>query len=247
MKYVLSPWIMELANKCSKVPGMKKMLKPFYYNYKKKLERKRNQNFQHSSLTVLSAFDECMQINNIPYTLIFGSLLGAVREHGFIKHDLDIDVAIHSTLRSEKLYNAMQKAGFSLIHRFIIEDGSLGCEDTFEYKDTGVTIDIFYIYPAIDQFTYCCCWNNAEGCTTLRESIKKIGGVYPRRIEQPIGHQYIRVPFEQIEVSITSNAHECLAFAYGNDYMIPDPNYQPPTTHRYIWYEKIAKVEIYKK
>lgn len=244
MKYVLPAWLLEIANTMASVPFVKSALKPIYYPFKGFLEKKRKLNFHKYSLVALKTFDECLTANGIPYSLIFGSLLGAIREHGFINHDLDIDVALLIEERNHKLHELLQKNGFKLIRRFIIEDGSLGCEETFEYANTGVTIDIFYICPAIDKYQYCCCWNKAEGCATYRESANKIGGAYPRLIDQPIKNKMIRVPFENIEVSITANAHECLEFAYGSNYMIPDPNFEPPTAHRTIWHHKIAKIEF---
>lgn len=247
MKYVLPAWLMEIAHKGSKIPFVKPLLKPFYYSFKNNLEKKRNKNFHKYSLAALKDFDNCLSDNNITYTLIFGSLLGAIREKGFIKHDLDIDVAMFIKDKTPMLYDVLNDAGFKIIRRFIIDDGALGCEETFEYANTGVTIDVFYICPPIHKYPYCCCWNKAEGCATYRESVEKIGGVYPRLIDQPVSETMVRTPFENIEVSITSSAIECLEFAYGSNYMTPDPNFQPPLEHRYNWYNKIAKVEFFEE
>ena len=245
MNFVLPAWLIEIAHKGAKIPYVKSLFKPLYYSFKQVLEKKRNDNFHKYSLNALKSFDKCLSDAKIPYTLIFGSLLGAVREGGFIKHDLDIDVALYINDRTSLLYKILKEEGFKLIRRFVIDDGMQGCEETFEYKNTGVTLDIFYICPPIDKYPYCCCWNKAEGCSTYRESVKKIGGVYPRRIDQPVKKEMRRVPFETISVSITTNAHECLEFAYGPNYMIPDPNFIPPVQHRYVWYEKLANVEFF--
>ncbi len=245
MKYVIPAWLMEIAHKSASIPFVKSVLNPIYDLYKQRLENKRNSNFHRFSLNALRVFDECLTKNSIPYTLIFGSLLGAIRESGFIKHDLDIDVALFIEDRTPVLHRILDEAGFRLIRRFIIGDGSLGCEETYEFFHSGVTIDIFYICSPIDNYQYCCCWNKAEGCATYRESVKKIGGVYPRRIDQPVNRVMVRAPFENIEVSITANAKECLEFAYGKSYMIPDPDFRPPTDHRYICYDIIAQVEFY--
>ncbi len=246
MKYVLPAWLMEIAHKAATIPFVKPLLKPIYYPFKNKLEKKRNENFHKYSLAALKAFDSCLIEHKIPYTLIFGSLLGAIREKGFIKHDLDIDVALFNKDRTPILYEILNDAGFKIIRRFIIDDGSLGCEETFEFANTGVTIDIFYICQPIELYPYCCCWNKAQGCATYRESVEKIGGVYPRLIDQPVSYAMRRVPFENIEVSITENFEECLEFAYGKNYMIPDPNFKPPKEHRFVWKDKIAQVEFYK-
>lgn len=45
-------------------------------------------------MDVIQEFDEVMTSNSYRYFLIFGSMLGAVREHGLIKHDMDLDTAM---------------------------------------------------------------------------------------------------------------------------------------------------------
>ena len=239
----MSEKLVEIAHKVSKIPGAKKILKPFYYPYKSLMIKKRNKRFRANALEALKAFDECMITNGVNYTLIFGSLLGAIREKGFIKHDLDIDVAVPIGGKNENMYNGLKNYGFKLKRRFSIDDGKLGCEETFGYKNSGVTIDIFYICLPIDELPYCCCWEQYGDCVTPNESMRKYGGVIPRRIELPFTYQYERVPFEDIEVNIDSNAHQISEYSYGPNYMIPDPHYVVPKEHRVIWYEKNAIYE----
>lgn len=243
MKDRLSSSLIEFAHKVSKIPFAKALIKPFYYPYKKRVVELRKKNFKKDALRVLSAFDNSMIENDIPYIVIFGTLLGAIREHGFIGHDCDIDVAIRIEDRTEKLRNVLKNAGFRLTERYQIEDGRLGCEETYIYEGTTVSIDIFYICPAIDQFPYCCCWNQFDGCSTPRESMKRYGGVIPRRIEFPVSEEIQRVIFETINVNIPKNAHQICEFCYGTDYMIPNPNNIPPKEHRVVWVDKLASYE----
>lgn len=243
MKDRIPFWLLELAHKVAQNSIAKKILKPFYYTYKKRIATSRNKNFRKYALEALTIFDRCMLENNINYSLTFGSLLGAVREKGFIGHDLDIDVMLPIEERSPLIQEVLKMNGFKLSHRFSIEDGALGCEECYLYKNTGVSIDVFYISPAIDKFPYVCCWNLFPGCATSRESANKYGGVIPRRIETPTNNKIIRAQFENIKVNIPENYSEILEFYYGENYMTPDPNYVPPKEHRYIWTEKIAKYE----
>lgn len=240
----LPNWIVVYANKIAKIPMAKSILKPLYYPFKKKIERNLNEAFRVHALELLENFDKCMNELGVQYTLIFGSLLGAIREKGFIGHDLDIDVAIFYEDRSEFLISLLKEYGFKLNHRFAIENGELGCEESFLFKETGVSIDIFYIHPAINEYPYVCCWNYAEGCVTYQESMRKFGYVTPRRIELPFNREFIRVDFETIKVNISANAHLLCEYSYGPDYMIPNPNYKVPTEHRYVWKEKKAHFEI---
>ena len=243
MKGKIPIWVYEYAHSAAKIPFVKTLLKPFYYRYKERVAKERNQLFKDCALDLLCAFDKCMINNNFNYCLIFGTLLGAIREGGFIPHDCDIDVALYVEERSPELYELLRKYGFRLIHRFMIGDGQLGCEETFEYLNTGVTIDIFYICPPIDEYPYVCCWNYGEGCATYRDTMKKYGGITPRRIELPFNNRFVRVPFESIEVCIPENPHEICKFCYGEGYMTPDPNYIIPTDHRVVWNDVKAKYE----
>ena len=111
------------------------------------------------------------------------------------------------------------------------------------YKNTQVTIDVFYVCPPIDKLPYCCCWNLCGNSATARESMKKHGKVIPRRIELPFSYETKRIVFESIEVNIDINADQISRYCYGPDYMIPNPNYIVPVEHRVVWSEKSAIYE----
>ena len=241
----LPDWLEVFANKVAKIPGVKTVLKPLYYSFKGHINKNLNNEFRMHALDLLESFDKCMVDNNIDYTLIFGTLLGAIREHGFIGHDLDIDVALFIEDRSEKLAEVLNSAGFRLKHRFSIDDGTLGCEESYMYKNTGVSIDIFYIHPAINELPYVCCWNCVGDSVNLMDSMRKYGHVIPRRIEMPISRKLNRVDFETIQVNISETAKDMSEYSYGPNFMTPDPNYVAPTNHRVIWYEKKAILELF--
>lgn len=150
MKYKLSPKLVTFAHNVAKLPFAKKMLKPFYYAYKKKLQNNRNKLFKANALQTLNDFDKAMKSAGMNYVLMFGSMLGAVREHGFIKHDLDIDTAMWAEDFSAEIEKVLVNAGFELNHSYEIDGGKLARELTFEKN--GVDIDIFFIYPAIDEY-----------------------------------------------------------------------------------------------
>lgn len=212
--------------------------------YKRMFERhkvnNRNTLFRQNAISVLKAFTDCMDRNDVEYTLAFGSLLGAVREKGFINHDLDIDVAIWYDGREGLIQTYLEKEGFRRIHCFTVDDSLSAREDTFE-KD-GVTIDIFYLYEAVDRLPYCCDFVKFPDTVDWTMSIYKHGGLLPRRIELPWDKVRVRTPFESLSLFIPRNAHEILRMRYGEDYMIPNPNWVNRLDHPYIvnWDEKIA-------
>lgn len=228
----LTKYIQELQVLTDKIKWIKPILRPFakfYYTFVDKKDKKRitnlKESFQKNGLNVLDSFDRTMTENGFKYSLAFGTMLGAVREKGFIKHDADIDVFMWIEDFDTQLIGVLTKAGFSLTHTFIVEDGKYAREDTIE-KD-GVQIDIFYIYPALEgrEYTYCCDFIPRENCRSREQSLDKYGGLLPRRLEMPTSKELIRVPFESLSLPILKNAHEFLSFRYGKDYMTPNPKW----------------------
>jgi len=239
----LTSLLSQIANFFAKIPGVKKSLEIFYRPVQRRLSQNRREAFLQNGLELLTQFHRCCEENNIKYTLAFGTLLGAVREKGFIKHDLDIDVWIWYQDRPVNIEAILLQYGFVLDHTFVIDNGKLGLEETYIYKD--VTIDLFYIYQAIDKLPYCCFFVPEGDAVTCQQSMKRFGYVSPRRIELPFGHDRILVKFYSTELFIFSNYEELLKGRYGDNYMIPDPhwtNKDKPSI--FEWMEKQA---IYKE
>lgn len=239
--------IVEIANKASKIPGVKWLLKPFYYRYKKYKEDRVIANFKRNGMSTFAEFDHILTQNGYPYFLIFGSMLGAVREHGLIKHDLDMDTAMWFEDCDDKLLNLLTDAGFKLTHSFEVDNGKSAREWTFEKN--GISIDIFFVYPAIDKYPYCCDFpfsTETTGCVSWNQLMKKLGGIPPRRVEHPFTKDIVRVKFENMVLPILANSDEILKRHYGKDYMTPiahwtrDVTTEPPT-HLVMWSGKLAE------
>ena len=244
MKNVLSPKLILFANKVAKVPLVKTILKPLYYPYKRWINSKRNKMFLTNGVTVISDFHNCFEENSLTYTLAFGTMLGAVREHGFIKHDLDLDVFIWAEDYSPNIQLILEANGFRLEHSFIIDEGKSGREET--YSKMGVSIDIFYIYPPIDTYQYTCDFSPFPDCVTWEDSQNKKGGVRSRRIEIPISKDRVQILCEGVNLYVPANYDEFLRFRYGDDYMIPNPKWQNgENPHIIEWKDKMAQFKNY--
>lgn len=244
MENTLSSKLLLFANRVAKIPFAKSILKPFYYPYKKRVDERRNRMFRENGVQVISDFDKCFKENGLVYTLAFGSMLGAIREHGFIKHDLDLDVFMWSEDYSPQIRTILETNGFKLEHTFIIDEGASGREET--YSKYGVSIDIFYIYPPINEYHYTCDFKAFPGCITWENSQEKMGGLIARRIEIPISRERILVEFEGLSLYVPSNYDEFLRFRYGDDYMIPNPTWHNgENPHIVIWEGKKAQFAKY--
>lgn len=227
---------------------LKPIIRPFYVKFiASKQVKMRNSVFLNNAVGVLATFDKAMKDADIEYTLAFGSLLGAIREGGFIKHDLDIDTAIWYSDYSSLIKTTLEKYGFKLKHSFVVDEGNSAREDT--YILNGVSIDIFYIYPPIDNFPYCCDFINHEGEETFAESLKQFNDkITARRIQLPLKRGTKLVKFEKLELPIPINGEEILEFRYGPDWKTPNPHWSMTRSYnKYVtnWIEKKVRVDLY--
>lgn len=224
MKYVLSPRIIKLGEVVAKIPFAKSLLKPVYYPYKDWLNKKRNKEFLRNGIDTLNAFAKCAQEAHVEFTLGFGTLLGAVRNKGFLKHDLDIDVCMWYRDYTDEFKNLLIKEGFNLIRSFSIDNGENGMEVTYVYNN--VSIDIFFIYPPINKLPYTChCWDPVGNAKTRDESMKLFKRLVPSRFETEYDCSILWVDFENTKMPIPSEYDKILTQRYGSDYMTPNPNF----------------------
>lgn len=94
-------------------------------------------------LRVCDAVYSALSEREIPYWADHGTLLGIVRENGFIKNDLDIDFSVPPQVRLSDVYAALEKLGFTLKWGFAYRGEIV--EITVSYK--GVGIDFFKCHP----------------------------------------------------------------------------------------------------
>lgn len=201
--------------------------------------------FDKYGIEALTKFDECLTKNHIPYSLATGTLLGAVREQGFLKHDVDIDIFVWIEDYSPNFVCLLNEYGFDLKHSFTIDEDKYGKEETYEYK--GVHIDIFYIYKLTESLSYFTDYVTFPGTVSREISIEKFGGLLPRKIIIPAKKELKRTKFENLFLPIMSNADEVLEYRYGKDYMIPNPNWSPGEENPNVvsWDDKLGIYKSY--
>lgn len=246
----VNEFILEIASKFSSNPFLKFLLRPPYSLYKyifvEASGRKEKKRFDKIGLELITKFDECLSKNGFRYSLAFGSLLGAIREKGFVKHDDDLDVWMWIDDYRPELIDNLKEYGFNLKYSFSIDDDKHGKEDTFEYK--GALIDIFYLYESDNGEKYSCIFNIFPDSISRKDSIKKHGGLLPVKCILPVSRDFERVPFESINLPVPVNALEVLKCRYGEDFMIPQPKWNKARKDQYhvIWQGKIGKYKEYK-
>ncbi|WP_195416494.1 glycosyltransferase [Enterocloster citroniae] len=128
--------------------------KKFFLSMPKAEGELRNTQLQFSELLI--AFKQIMLENGIPFWLTSGTLLGAVRHHGFIPWDDDLDVNMLDDDR-EKLFDIINKSTNLMINYVYWTDSSYGIQRfpqvRFKFSTNNTWIDVYF-------------WNNANNEST---------------------------------------------------------------------------------
>lgn len=230
----ISKRIITIGEKVSyRLPWLRNFLKPLYHKlFLDKYYAKRRKAFLQKSYGVINRFDQCLTVSKIQYSLAFGSMLGAIREKGIIGHDADLDTLVWADNDVHiKVRESLEKGGFIRTRSFVINDGRLGREETYECD--SVPIDVFYIYPPINQLPYTAYYIPKDGYPTRIISMEKTGEVQAIRLDRPYERDYIKVPFGPLFLPIMKNYDSILRACYGDNYMTPDPNFLRLNTYKW--------------
>jgi phosphorylcholine metabolism protein LicD len=175
--------------------------------------------FKFSSKKAIKKLIKTMNTHNYRYWLEFGTLLGAVREKGFISHDSDIDIAMYINDRDPNLENNLRLNGFKLKKRAKLLSGEL-IEETYQYK--SACIDFFYAYKIDRQikiFDY-----QTMNNLSPNQCMKEYGGL---RVFENIlpDHDLIKYEFYGSDTWIPDNYQLRLQKLYGSNFMVRNKNW----------------------
>ena len=177
----------------------------------------------------LAAYYKVGKKLNIDFVPMFGTLLGAYREHNFIPHDDDIDMALDIRFLTKELIDSLRDSGFE-INRLYINSNYIGCQLPMIFK--GLVCDIYFSYS-----------DNQKNHIYLPLAIEghewsystKMNIYRSKDVKIPTYDGFTKCKFAGTEVTIPSNTEDILTSLYGPDFMVPkkgvhaDPDvYQAP-------------------
>lgn len=183
----------------------------------KYLHVKRKQMYMKKyAVEALEKLYEISSKRNVPIWLEFGTLLGAVREKGFIPHDDDIDLGMFAENFNYQIERDLYDADFTILRLFNLRYASRPNEKSLSeialcYK--GLQIDIFFFEK---------CGNNRTCHSFIPSGFNKWAAY---EIRFPFD-KFKKIGFLGTEFLVPDKAEECLRCYYGDDFMIPDPNYK---------------------
>lgn len=154
-----------------------------------------------------------------PVWLDYGTLLGAYREHDFIKHDNDIDLAMFGADFDLAFQRALYDRGFNILRQFTLVDAQQPekrqlTEITLKYKQ--VQIDIFLKFQA-DGTTFGYLWGKGEAQCNKWKAFRDVFSYSGFKESDFLG----------VKVLVPENTEDFLRCKYGDDFMQPQPGWQP--------------------
>lgn len=184
-----------------------------YRLYKVPARRRKLKETGYENLKYIIEVAEKEGIQVIP---IFGTLLGLVRDKGFIPGDEDIDLAVlPGPSPKEMALTFIEKYGFHFNQALSYH----GTVTEFSLIYNGLSTDFFFLEETeTDMRTATYSWNECESYTDPRQNNVSLV-VLPKIKEQ------INTIVHGIEVKIPSNSEDVLFALYGSGWKVPDPNF----------------------
>ena len=175
---------------------------------------------------ILSNIAEIFTRHGIKGFAAFGTLLGIVREKGFIAHDEDIDLGIvPGSITPQRLLEILlnEEEGFSLAFAFSYHDRIT--EFKVYYK--GVPVDFFFFEDVGDRFRYeAFSWQ--KGVSYPSESANSVRWVY-----QPAVRELKKAEVFGVAFPIPANEEEVLVGLYGRTWRIPNARWSEDDRPKY--------------
>lgn len=169
------------------------------------------------------------------YWFDFGTLLGAVREHYFIKHDSDMDFGMMYS-DHQLVPKAMASKGIKLFSQDIVEN-KRGILQKYIYK--GIVFDIFF-YEVSEEEKTMSCYSFYNVFKYRKCEKERIRGV--KQVTLPYSG-FRKIEFIGRYINVPKDTDNYLKVLYGENYMMPNPNFSHKTNPNRLQYIRQFDIE----
>ena len=207
------------------------MTKPlFLFIHKRRAVKKQLIKAHIFQKSVRQLFPKIIEIFNslgIDYFICFGTLLGAIREHDFIKHDFDLEFGVFSDQYYPQLVCEFDGIGFKKQYRYYMADSPVKNEGFVEkYSNGEIHFDLFVFSRNTD---YIWCWSYLRDETNVLNAIK---------LQWP-NSGFERISFQGLEVPAPRNPQDFLEALYGKGWSKPCVYWEDSLANNIIEIDKI--------
>lgn len=223
--YIFTPnWIHHIKHKPQQLE--RELRKKRKFIKKNRKTRIQQNNLSKHGFILLNDLKKIFDELNIIYFVDFGTLLGFVRDKGFMPHDLDLDIGVICTEKEKiKLAILLKKAGYKL-WRSYLKENIIGNEEVVEqsyklYNSINKKILKFDINFYENYKNYSKTWLfYMDPIQQYAPQYRSIVEMTYSRIE---GIKYLDI--EGNKIPIPKNSEQLLEEKYGTTWNIPDPKW----------------------
>jgi len=148
--------------------------------------------------------------SSIPFFLLWGTLLGVVRDGELIPHDKDLDVGLNWDVDRQKVFKALLASNkFALLENTISSPNTRWCIGIY-HKETNIVVDLSFFKTKVKYF-YC-------GIDKAGELNKPILSKVPK-------FDISSMQWKGEKWPVPANPERFLADVYGDGWRKPDPNF----------------------
>ena len=181
----------------------------FYYPYK-------NYRIRTKASKILEKMQRVFEARGEEYWLDYGTLLGFVREGRIIKGDLDLDFGVLSQVSFE---DELKKEQIYLTQRVTVK-GVVAAEQ-YRYEDIG--FDVFYYRKIADDKIATNVWLALDYSIPQKVVYEQGGGELGETVFSSFATKEIL--FYGVPFRVPEDSDRYLREHFGDDYMIPDPDF----------------------
>jgi len=182
-----------------------------YYPYK-------NYKIRREASEILTRVCNVFENNTKDYWLDYGTLLGYVRERRIIKGDLDLDFGVIMEDKNKSLQEYLREYQIYPTQQMKVE----GMIVTEQYRYKNIGFDIFYYRKENDKIITNV-WLTTDHSVPQRISYEQGGGVLGETTFSAF--DTTKIQFYGVSFRTPKDADLYLKEHYGDDYMIPNPNF----------------------